>query len=165
MDQKLTGSTYLTRTVILIAMSILHYFSFSIQTPEFYICLLLLIYLGALSSELFQGGFERLEKSQSSEGLDASNLRERMWGIPCKGPEGSPDSCSGNCKDVHKAGGGSLSQLLSYCHLKGAEAEKERLLISEFLSSAPSLIYYVTSGKHLPISGPWFPKDTAQSLL
>lgn len=35
----------------------------------------------------------------------------------------------------------------------------------DMLLPAPSLIYYVTSGKHLPISGPWFPKDTAQSLL
>lgn len=93
-----------------------------------------------------------------------------MWGVPRKGPDSRAQKALlivflETVKVSTKLEGGSLSQLLSHCHLKGAEAEKERLLISEFLFSAPCLIYYVTSGKYLPVSGPWFPRDNAQSLL
>lgn len=68
-------------------------------------------YLGGLSPGLLQSGREWLEKPQSSEGLDISILRDRMWGAPIKGPGSRAQQAlliffSGNCKGGHKAGEG-----------------------------------------------------------
>lgn len=68
-------------------------------------------YLGGLSPELLQSGPEWLEKPQSSEGLEASILRDRMRGAPIKGPGSRAQWAllmffSGNCKGGQKAGEG-----------------------------------------------------------